>query len=120
MGRRLSAIDVDIEEGEGEGDLPTMMQTKWKGLVADHSYFLNLFEEDCTGAPLYEKFMDGIKNEESSTLDLRDSFNVSDVVDKYVQLVDESTGEQAACCKVDWLYNQNLGKSREEIRGERD
>ena len=106
MGRNLSAIDIDIEEDEeGEGELPTMIQSKWKGLTPEHSYFLNLFEEDCTGTPLYEKFMDSIKNEESSTLELHNSFNVSEVAGKYVQLVDESTGEQAACCMVDWLYN---------------
>ena len=63
--------------------------------------------------------MDGIKDDESSLLELT-AFNVKDAAGKYVQLVDESTGNQAACCMVDWLYNQDLGKSREEIRAERD
>ena len=71
----MEVVD-EVEEVDEADDLPTMVQSKWKGLNAEHSYFINLIDSDgatsgdCSGTLLHENFMSSIKDNESSSLEL--------------------------------------------------
>ena len=64
---------------------------------------------------MYESFMTGISDAKEIHTEML-TFGINKATKYgYIQLTEDSTGEQAACCMVDWIYNKDLGGSREEI-----
>ena len=53
--------------------------------------------------------MTGITNGVKTELSVSGQFGVAKAAESYVQLMDDETGLQVACCSVNWLQNINKG-----------
>ena len=102
---------------------PVYIEAEWNGLDEDHTYYLNLVQRDepyCLGTVIAEKFMtgitDGVKKELSQTAE---QFSVERAAKSYVQLMDDETGKEVACCSVNWLQNHEKG-SRKKLLERRE